>query len=78
MNASQLPIALAPYNRPRCWRVIIQCGFAPAPMKLVVALLVTFTVLCAGQLVRSSLSEASSVRDDIQVITDPSLERVRS
>lgn len=46
-------------------------------MKLVVVLLVTLTVLCAGQSVRSSLSDASSVRGATQTIIDPRLESVR-
>lgn len=47
------------------------------PMKLIVVLLVSLTVLCAGQSVRSSLSDASSVRGDTQIIIDPRLEGVR-
>jgi hypothetical protein len=47
------------------------------PMKLIVVLLVTLTVLCAGQSVRSSLSDASSVRGDTQTIIYPRVERVR-
>ena len=46
-------------------------------MKQIVVLFVTLTVLCAGQSVRSSLSDASSVRGDTQTITDPRLESVR-
>jgi hypothetical protein len=47
------------------------------PMKLIVVLLASFTVLCAGQSVRSSLSDASSARGDTQTITAPRLESVR-
>ncbi|HTG18173.1 MAG TPA: hypothetical protein VK747_23200 [Blastocatellia bacterium] len=46
-------------------------------MKLIVVLLGTLTVLCAGQSVRSSLSDVSSVRGDSQIIIDPDLGRVR-
>ncbi len=46
-------------------------------MKLIVLLLVSLTILCAGQPVRSSLSNASSLRADTQIIIDPRLESVR-
>ena len=46
-------------------------------MKLVVALLVTFTFLCAGQLVRTSVSDMSSACGNTQTIIDPRLEGVR-
>jgi hypothetical protein len=46
-------------------------------MKLIVVLLGTLTVLCAGQSVRNSLSDVSSVPGDSQIIIDPELGRVR-
>ena len=46
-------------------------------MKLIVLLLVSLTLLCAGQSVRSSLSDASPLRGDTQIIIDPRLESVR-
>ena len=46
-------------------------------MKSIAVVLVTFTVLCAGQSVRSSLSDSSSVRVDTQIIIDPRLDAVR-
>src|SRR4030095_8777676 len=46
-------------------------------MKQVVVLLVSLTVLCAGQSVGSSLSDTSLVSGDTQTIIDPRLESVR-